>query len=35
LLAVLRPATLRARAALREPRCRRPDRSHPLRAAET
>jgi hypothetical protein len=33
--AVLRPATLRARAALREPRCRRPDRSHPLRAAET
>jgi len=33
--AILRPATLRARPALCEPRCRRPDRSHPLRAAET
>jgi hypothetical protein len=33
--AILCPATVRGRAALCEPRCRRPDRSHPLRAAET
>ncbi|MBM3956333.1 MAG: hypothetical protein FJ309_17310 [Planctomycetes bacterium] len=33
--AILCPAALRARATLREPRCRWPDRSHPLRAAET
>ena len=33
--AVLCPAALCARATLREPRCRWPDRSHPLRATET